>query len=288
VPNPFSGVIDNGTLANRQVQRGQLLRPYPQFLSVTNFRPTSASAIYHAFQLRVQREFGKSASFLLSYTAGKLIDDNEGVGTGGADSAHQDAYYRRAERAVSPQDVSQFLVMSGLYELPLGHKKAFGGNWPGWLNQMAGNWQVNGIMTMGTGVPLALTAPNTSGLYSALERPNVVGDAVLGGGRSTTEKLQQWFNTSAFQQPVPFTLGNAPRTLPNVRAPGLRGLDLSIFKSFPFGEKRYVEFRAEFFNFTNTPNFGGPGASLGVGTFGVVSAQTNTPRQIQFGLKIYF
>lgn len=288
VPNPFFGSIANGAIASRQVVRGQLLRPFPQFLSVTNFRPTAASAIYHGFQLRAQREFGKTASFLLSYTAGKLIDDNEGVGTGGVDSGHQDAYYRRAERAVAPQDVSQYLVLSGLYELPIGHRKSIGSKWPGWLNQIAGNWQLNGIMSAGTGVPLALTAANTSGIYSALARPNVVGDAVLSSDRSTSDKLQQWFNTSAFRQPAPFTLGDAPRTIPNLRAPGIRSLDLSVFKMFPFGEKRYVEFRAEFFNFTNTPNFGLPGTSLAVGTFGVVGAQSNTPRQIQFGLKIYF
>ncbi|MEP7361621.1 MAG: TonB-dependent receptor [Acidobacteriota bacterium] len=288
VANPFFGLIKNGALASAQVARGQLLRPFPQYTSVTNYRPTSASSSYHAFQMRVQREFGKSASFLMSYTAGKLIDDSEGVGTGGVDSGHQDAYYRRAERAVSPQDVSQFLVLSGLYELPFGSKKAVGSGWPGWLNQVAGNWQINGIFTVGTGVPLALTAANTSGLYSALERPNVVGDAALSGSRSTSEKLQRWFNTAAFAQPAPFTLGNAPRTLPNVRAPGTKGVDFSLFKNFPFGERRYVEFRAEFFNLTNTPNFGLPGVAANVGTFGVISTQANSPRQIQFGLKIYF
>jgi hypothetical protein len=288
VPNPFFGVIQTGSLSGRQVTRGQTLRQFPHFLSVINFRPTAASAIYHAFQLRVQREFGKSASFLLAYTAGKLIDDNEGVGTGGPDSGHQNAYNRRAERAVAPQDVSQLLVLSGLYELPVGHRKTFGKTWPGWLNQAAGNWQVNGIMTMGKGVPLALTAANTSNSYSAVERPNFAGNAILSGDRSTAEKIQQWFNTAAFRQPAPFTFGDAPRTIPNLRAPGQRAVDLSLFKQFPISEKRYVEFRAEFFNFTNTPNFGLPGTTIGVGAFGVISSQANTPRQIQFGLKIYF
>lgn len=289
VPNPFYGLIKSGALATQQVQRGQLLRPFPQYQSVTNYRPTSSSSIYHAFQMRVQREFGKSASFLLSYSAGKLIDDNEGVGTGGGDSAHQDAYNRRAERAISPQDVSQYLVMSGLYELPIGRNKAIGGRWPGWLNQIAGNWQINGIVTLGTGVPLTVTATNTSGLYSALERPNVSGSAALSSDRSTEDRLKQWFNTAVFTQPLPFSQGNAPRSLPNVRAPGTRSADLSFFKVFPLSERRRIEFRAELFNFTNTPNFGLPGTSLAnSGTFGVISSQANTPRQVQFGLKAYF
>ncbi len=287
VANPFNGLISTGALSGAQVSRGQTLRPFPQFLSVTNFRPTAASASYHSFQLRAQREFGRSASFLLAYTAGKLIDDNEGVGTGGGDSGHQNAYYRRAERAVAPQDVSRYLVLSGMYELPFGRKKAIGSAWPAWLNFAAGGWQVNGILTFGTGVPLALVAANTAGAFSSLVRPNVVGNPVLPGDRSTTDKLAKWFNTAAFQQPAPFTFGNAPRTIPNLRAPGVSGADVSLFKDFPFGEKRRVEFRAEFFNVTNTPNFGIPGLSLNNGTFGVISGQTNSPRQVQFGLKIY-
>ena len=67
----------------------------------------------------------------------------------------------------------------------------------------------------------------------------------------------------------------------------MRSADTSLFKEFPFSEKRRVEFRAEFFNVTNTPNFGNPGQALNLGTFGVISSQANTPRQIQFGLKIY-
>jgi hypothetical protein len=136
-------------------------------------------------------------------------------------------------------------------------------------------------------VPLPLTAPNNMNGFSALQRPNVVGDAKLPGGRSTQEKLAEWFNTRAFAQPAAFTFGNAGRTLPNVRAPGLRESEMSVFKSFPFGEARRLEFRAEFFNITNTPNFGVPGLTFGAGAFGVVATQANTPRQVQLGLKLY-
>ena len=288
VANPFLGLIPTGTLAGAQVTRAQLLRPYPQFLNITNFRPTGASSTYHAFQLRVQKQFSKGASFLVAYTTGKQIDDNEGVGTGGVDSGHQDAYYRRAERAVSPQDVSRRLVMSGAYELPFGKGKPIGSSWPGMVNQALGGWQVNGILSFGTGVPLALTAANTSNAFSSLVRPNVTGDPRLSADRPTAAKIAQWFNTAAFAQPAPFTFGNGPRTLPNVRAQGEHSLDLSLFKEFPFGEKRRVEFRAEAFNITNTPQFGLPGTGFGTATFGVISAQVNTPRQLQFAMKVYF
>ncbi|MSV28074.1 MAG: TonB-dependent receptor [Bryobacterales bacterium] len=287
VPNPFFGLIRSGAFAGAEVTRGQMLRQFPQYGNVTNFRPTSSSSSYHALQLRVQKDFTEGATFLLSYTAGKLIDDSVGVGAGGLDSAHQDTFNRRAERAVSPQDISQRLVFSYLYDLPFGKKRRWGGAWPAGVSHLLGGWQVNGIATIATGVALPITAPNSSGAFSSVLRPNVSGNPAQPGGRSTTDRLAQWFNTAVFSQPAPFTFGNGPRTLPNVRAPGERNLDFSLFKEFPFGEARRLEFRAEFFNLTNTPNFGLPGLGFGAGNFGVIGSQANNPRQVQFGLKLY-
>jgi hypothetical protein len=288
VANPFAGIVSSGPLAAAQVTRAQLLRPYPHYLNVMNFRPTSASSIYHALQVRVQKDFASGLSFLLAYTNGKQIDDSVGVGAAGAEPGHQDIYNRRASRAVSPQDISQRLVVSFNYELPFGKGKALGSNWPRWLDVAIGNWQTNGILSMNSGQPLLITAPNTAGLFNSVLRPNVSGSAALDGGRSTNDKLQQWFNRSVFSQPAPFTLGNGPRTLPDVRGPGQYGMDASLFKSFPLSETRRLEFRAEFFNFTNTPNFGDPGTSINAANFGVIGAQANTPRQVQLGLKFYF
>jgi hypothetical protein len=288
VPNPFFGAISSGPLAGAQVARGQLLLPYPEYPSLTNLWATAASSIYHAFQLQVQKKFAAGGDLMLGYANGKLIDDNEGVGTGGLDSAHQNIYDRRLERSVSPQDVSQRMVFSYVYDLPVGKGKKFGAGWPAWLRVPLGDWQVNGILTLSTGIPLPTTAPNNSGSYSAVERPNVMGDAQLSGDRSTTAKLSEWFNVKAFSQPAPFTFGSAPRTLPDVRAPGVRQLDFSVFKEFRFTEHRWVQLRGEFFNLTNTPNFAVPGLTFGTGAFGVISSQANTPRQVQFGLKVYF
>jgi hypothetical protein len=73
-----------------------------------------------------------------------------------------------------------------------------------------------------------------------------------------------------------------------VRADGVRSWDFSLFKSFPIHESIRAEFRAEMFNFTNTPNFAAPGQSFGSATFGVVNSQANLPRQVQLGLKLYY
>src|SRR5262249_15772747 len=124
---------------------------------------------------------------------------------------------------------------------------------------------------------------------SDLQRPNVGGDPNLPSDRSTQDKLGAWFNTKVFSQPAAFTFGNAPRVLPDTRSDGMRNLDASLFKNFDIHEgAAKIQFRAEFFNVFNTPQFDMPGQLFGAAGFGVVSAQVNTPRQIQLALKILF
>ncbi|HLH35756.1 MAG TPA: hypothetical protein VKX41_13870, partial [Alloacidobacterium sp.] len=95
-------------------------------------------------------------------------------------------------------------------------------------------------------------------------------------------------NTSCFSQPAAFTFGDGPATEPNVRTDSVRNIDFSLFKEFPFREHITAQFRAEAFNFFNTPRFSGPGTVLGNADFGVVSSQANSPRQIQLALRVFF
>ena len=290
VPNPFLGVITQGLLAQPQVTRGQLLRPYPHFLGLMNFRPAAASSTYHSFQASFQKRFTAGSSAMVSYTKGKSIDDSTGttIGSGGTAPGHLDTYNRRLSRSVSSQDVSQRLVGVAVYELPFGRGRRFGSNWSRLADLLAGGWQANAIVTYSTAPPLAITAPNNTQAFSELQRPNQIADAKLPGGRSTTDKLARWFDTSAFVQPQPFTFGNAPRLQPNVRSDALKGIDFSLFKEFTFAENRYLQFRAESFNLTNTPQFGVPGTAIGAAAFGVVGSQANQPRQLQLGLRLVF
>jgi len=291
VSNPFKPFVKSGPLAQDRVTRGQLLRPYPQFLGVYNFRPTSGSSIYHAYQMRVEKRLSAGLTLLCSLTAGKLIEDtSQTVGFLGPAPTHQDVYDRRSSRSLAAQDVSRRLVLSYAYELPFGRGKAFGSQLPRALDLLAGHWQLNGIVTFSTGVPLAIAnQQNNSQSYSATQRPNVDGrDPKLPGSRSTDDKLARWFDTSIFSQPAPFTFGNLGRVMPTLRRHGVRNWDFSVFKNFALAEARRLEFRAEFFNFTNTPQFGAPGQSFGAPAFGVVNSQANSPRQLQLGLKFYF
>ncbi|HLJ17099.1 MAG TPA: TonB-dependent receptor [Bryobacteraceae bacterium] len=288
VSNPFQNYVTTGPLSQPTVTRAQLLRPYPQFLTVYDFRPALGSSIYHAFQARLEKRFSSGLTLLGSFTGGKLIDNVGGVLT--SDPSHQNIYNLSADRALAPEDISRRFVLSYVYDLPFGRGKQFGSSSSRPLDLILGNWSLNGILTFSTGVPLVvLDSQNNSQSFSAAQRPNVNGnDPNLPGGRPLSDRLAKWFDTSVFSQPAAFTFGNASRTMPNLRADGIRSWDFSVFKAFPIHESIRAEFRAEMFNFTNTPNFAAPGQSFGSATFGVVNAQSNSPRQVQLGLKLYY
>ena len=285
VPNPFYGIITTpGILSQPTVQYGQLLRPYPQY---TGFQAKNASwgnSSYHALQARFQKRFSHGAILMAAYTFSKTISDAvDGLWTQAG--TVRNWYCIECERAVSSYDQPHRFVLNANYELPFGRGKAFGGHANRFVNALAGNWQANTIVTLAVGLPLYNFAESTSTCFcfGGLQRPDDNGQPVsLGGAQS----LDKWFNTAAFSQAAPFTFGNLGRTLTAVRASGARNLDFSVFKSFKPAERLRVEFRAEAFNLTNTPIFSAPNVTLGSTLFGVVSAQENTPRQIQFGVKL--
>lgn len=105
---------------------------------------------------------------------------------------------------------------------------------------------------------------------------------------SVKSRLNNYLNSAAFSQPAPFTFGDSPRTLSAVRAPSVHNMDLSVFKNFRATEQVNVQFRAETFNALNQVVFGNPNMTLSSGQFGSITSQANTPRDIQFALKVLF
>ncbi len=171
------------------------------------------------------------------------------------------------------------------YELPFGRGRHFLSSLPKAADLFIGGWQVNGIITLQTGIPVAMAqAVNQTGIFSASQRPNVSGQ----DPNLSNPTIAQWFNTSVFSVAPAYTFGNAPRTLPNVRQPGLKTADLSLFKSFSIKDRATVTFRAEAFNAFNTTQFGPAASVVGNSTFGVISSTAADPRDVQLALKLVF
>ncbi|HMV49947.1 MAG TPA: TonB-dependent receptor, partial [Blastocatellia bacterium] len=276
VDNPFFGLgINSGFFASRQISRGQLLRPYPQFTDLTPLYSSGASSNYHALQITFGKKLSQGMMIDGNYTWAKNIE--EGL-------THQDSYNLRASRGLATIDIAHRFVVSYLYELPFGKGRKFGGGAPGILDAFIGGWQFNGITTFQSGTPLTITANNTAGLFNPLTRPNTNGnDPNLSG--KVDERLNKYFDTSVYSQPTAFTFGNVGPTV-NIRNDGIKNFDLSLFKQFRPIERMAVQFRVEALNAFNTPRFGGPNTSVTSTTFGQITSQANSPRQLQFGLKL--
>jgi hypothetical protein len=288
VPNPFFGIITNPSsiLSRATVPWAQLQRRFPQYTGVNAFRKPQANSLYHAFTFRAEKRFADGVNLLVSFTGGKLIDDaSQTVTFLGAAGTKQDFYNRSAERAVSAQDVSRRLVISGNYELPFGRGKQFGSSMPGVLNAVLGGWQINGIATFQTGTPVMIgNGNNNTFLGAAGQRPNNNGQSA----RLEEPTMQRYFDTSVFSQAPNFTFGNVGRTLPDVRLPSTNNLDASIFKNFRIQERTTLQFRAEAFNATNHPIWGSPGTNVtDPANFGVITTK-NGRREMQLALRLLF
>ena len=295
VANPFYGIItgsaQNG-LNSPTVPYYQLLEPFPQYSSVSSFRKPNSSATYHGFTTRINKRYSNGLSFLLAFTASKSMDDAAAAVTylGPNSSTRADQYNRRLEWSVSPQDVSRNLVVSFGYDLPFGHGKAFANSAPRLVNGLIGGWQVNGIITWQTGTPIVLLpASYTTGLNTAPQRPDNNGQSAT----LSNPTIDRWFNQSVFFTPAAFTIGNAGRTLPDVRNPGITNADLSLFKNNRFGrnERYNLQFRLEAFDALNHPLFNAPDTNVNDSNFGIVTAtnpNATSERQVQLALKFLF
>ena len=286
VPNPFAPFVTVGPLSRTTVARGQLLRPFPQFDGVLHRNVRAVSSSYHSLQMKVEHRFSQGFSFLGAYTVSKLIAGpvaNAVV----PDPGFQNNNNRRADRSLAGFDQPQRLVVSAMGELPFGRGKRWLAGMCGFGDKLVSGWQVNTITTFQSGFPIGLTTTvNQTNSFGGGSRPNNSGKSAKLTG-SVVQRLDRYFDTSVFSQPAPFTFGNTSRTLPDVRTPGLMNFDFSVTKVTDITERVSIQFRAEFFNGFNHPNFGGPGTALGVANFGVISSALD-PRIIQFGLKLIF
>src|SRR5262249_13226850 len=153
----------------------------------------------------------------------------------------------------------------------------------GILGALASDWSIASVITLQSGMPVAVTQANALGYAGfTTQRPNLIGDPTLPADQRTAS---QWFNTAAFAVPNPFTIGSASRN--PVRGPSYRDVDLAIMRRVPVGRDHSVELRAEIFNLLNAVNLGAPNATAGAANFGTITTALD-PRVVQLALKYVF
>jgi hypothetical protein len=267
--------VDGENLAPRPGDL-QALREFPALGPIIQ-REDLANSIYHSLQVKVEKRLSPRLTILSSFVWAKSIDDADNVVQGSYDSAGaQDERNLRLERGLSFSNVGRRVAASLVYALPRSRA----------LHSAFGNWQLSAVVTLQDGTPLnpiyyASDFANTG----TPNRPNVVPGQSIGIPRSQ-RTAAHFFNTNAFSDPAAYTFGNAGRNI--IPGPGNNIFDLAAQKKFSLGEGKALEFRAEFFNAFNHPNWGIPLTYPDFGPFFGQIVATGDPRRGQFALRLEF
>jgi hypothetical protein len=251
-----------------------------------NTQATIGNSIYNSLQTSLNRRFTNNLQFSVNYVWSHAIDDSPGAFDTYNINGTSPVNYRDlpAERATSNINVGQRVVVTGLYALPFGRGQKYGSNWNGVENTIAGGWQLNLIYQAQPGTPFDV-------LYNGgtpTVRPDLVGDPYANLPGPT-----YYFNPAAFAA-VPKNGGGVVERAGTTRrnyltGPGFNEVDLSTFKDFKFTERYALQFRAEFFNLLNHPNFVNPNYNFSDSNFGKLqSTRLGNERQIQFAAKFFF
>jgi len=253
---------------------------------------------YHALNVSLLKRFSYGVTFKANYTYSKVMDLNSAIlaPSGGNEPPDVFSPYNLAlNRGPASYSLNQQFNANFSYQLPFGNGQRFGGNAGGWLNQLIGGWQWNGIVSAQSGFPMApVIGFNNSGTGDGSVpdvpdwNPNFHGKVILG-------TPDQWFDPRAFTLPIPGTFGNAGRS--ELRGPGLVAIDTSLFKKFRMSERFNLQLRAEAFNILNHPNFslanpitfdGNPASYTYSSSAGQIYQSATSSRQLQLALKLLF
>jgi hypothetical protein len=278
--NPFNGKLPTGP-NGASTTRQQLLLPYPEFTGVTENNIPMGKSWYNSLQVRVDKRLTHGLNVLVSYTHAKWLNATSYLNA-------QESITQTPDRTLNGTDTPDRVVISGNWALPIF------GQTHGVVGLFLKGWQVNGVFMREVGFPLG--APGgyiSSGIDPALSGANET-KAFNTCTQLTTGVLSNCtFNGATL--PVAFyqQYSNSPRYLsgsfPTIRPPKVPNADLSMFKAFRLRETWNLQFRAEVFNATNSPQFNGPNTSLNGTSAGVVTlTQVNDPRNIQLSLRLRF
>ena len=280
-----AGIVPaGGYIKAAQTPRLNALRPYQGYAAINMIEPWFNSN-YNGLQLSAEKRFSGNTRFGLAYTFSKAITDNRSDRS----SAPQYVYsFRTSERGLAQFDRRHVLTINYVYEIPFFRAQE------GVVGHILGGWELSGITTMQTGLPLnpASGLGNDPGGVGVTLNSSTAGprpDWVCNPNEGAPHSMFQWFNTACFAE-VPLGVarpGNAGRSV--IQGPGLQRWDMSLFKNIklPFTESTRLQIRDEAFNLFNHTNPFDVNTTLGNAAYGRVTA-VRDPRIIQLGAKLYW
>jgi hypothetical protein len=258
-------------------------RPNPGFGDV-EYMDSGGTSFYNSFQTRLEKRFSNGLSLLHSFTFARGLDNVGAWNDPNGSLYPQDAYNFANEKALAENIVKLNSVLSWVYELPFGRSRKFLGSSSMLADAFLGGWQMDGIWSWRTGLPLTIASPACANCAMGGDR-TTRADVVPGVSPSVAnQNAQGWFNAAAFvPQATPYgTVGRG-----TIWGPGLQQWDLGFAKRFAWTEQRYFQFRGELFNAFNQVNLKPPASTAGSAGFGAITAAL-PGRNVQFGLKFYW
>ena len=306
-PDPFIPTGATDTIQSR--------RPYPFIVDNGVTRPLSrirlldsgGNSWYDGLQVSLRKRYSSGFVFTLAYTYSKTLMQGYGrnEGDGVNSNTYQNKYDRASEKGRVGFDQTHVLVSSFIYDLPA--PKALS---TGFAGAIFAGWQTNGIITLRSGQPFTVSQGNVINTGNAPVRPDRAADGAL-----DNPTVNQWFNPDAFQlvscanssMPERCHYGNSGVGI--LEGPGFKNVDFSMFKNFGLTERMKLQFRGEFFNLFNTPQFNVPNRTLNTqggflpvraangsitfpsqagitGGVGAITSLIAPMRNVQFGLKL--
>jgi outer membrane receptor protein involved in Fe transport len=282
------GNVDLGMIANTALPGPGPIAPRTPFpyMGQSHFDVPLNVSDYNALQTSFQgRDKKTGLSYIISYTWAHSIDIGADDWYGNGTGSIEHPYDLRLDRSNSGFDEKYVFTTGWTWTVPVGKGGSLTTGSKA-VDYAVGNWKLNGIVSFDCGAPYNLSVGGdigNTGNTSTYERPNLVGNPNL-----ANPTRSEWFNTAAFAAPPQYTLGTLGRNY--MFAPGYRQFDTSLFRNFPFfHEKSTFMIRADAFNVLNHPIEGTPGSTLtNTTTFGKITGQGNSPRQLQLSAKITF
>ena len=270
-PNLNQAVPGTGSVASR--------RRWPQHSSV-GIRQARGNSTYHALQARLVKRYSMGLNYQVSYTWSHCISASPGS---------LPITDLRGEKGDCGTNIPSFFQSTFGYEFPFGRGKPLLGGVNAVANQIVGGWEIHGGLRLYEGLRFTPRARSNTLNIGQGSRADRLRDGNLPADQQT---IRRWFDVDAFAEPGFRMWGNSG---PNVlEGPGTKQLDLSIFKNFSISESKRLQFRAEFFNITNTPQFNTPNSTIGTGNAGRITRAGSEPtlqrtqRMIQLGLRFVF
>ncbi len=268
-------------------------RPIQGYVGILNYAPLVRSS-YNALIARLERRFSGGLTFLASYTYGHSLDIGRNQNENG-DPGPMNPRNMNLEHASSNYDIRHRFVTSYVWELPFGRGQRWlsgdrkAGKFASFIaGTVLGGWSVSGITSLQGGLPFTVQLNRDPCNCSSPGRPDRLREGSLQREERT---LQRFFDISAFVDPAVITpgvfrFGNSGRSI--LRGPGAVNFDFGVHRSFAFAERWRLQFRSEFFNLFNTPQFDLPARVIGNPQAGIINSVANPERQIQFALRLTF